>query len=614
MVILSEHGIYILKDNVINRIKSVALVNERNDFKNIEIRGEDTILMTRGGTIVINKKGVVTYNNGKRSYCYTRYKNLQLIGTQDSILCINSNYQSYSGTRMLSRRFTDIKSIDDYLILSTSDDGIYIFLNDKIHKHLTTENGLCSNNCGKMLIYEGKIFVCSDNGISIINWQDFNVNVVTESNGLVSNEVNECVIAHDTLLVATNSGVSLIPLQNVFTQSSQNLFVKPYSIGTDTFWNTCKKIIAHTDIIIDLKVNYTSLLKISKRNLYYKIVGVDSQFKKTVSNKISFTIDKTGFYVMEIYGLNSAGEKSKLLRIPIDIIPKFYQTKIFIFGLSIILISLMILIVKVYQHQAKIKEQKKAAEEKRIRGLELAAWRATVNPHFLFNSLNGFQAFFRRNEFDKGNFYLSTFTQMLRNTVDSSSDITITVEQEIEFLREFLEFEQNKKEKIFKFKIEVDQASTLDLFIPTLLVQQVLENCIKHAFLDDKEGFVLVRFSTENEQLIARIRDNGPGLQISEKEAKKSVGIALIRYKMRIVEKLVNSPTDFLMKNVIDKKGNPAGLETTLVFPLITKRLKIDMHEQQEDENTVIEMIEDDNLNPENDDEELNSRKSENAD
>ena len=173
------------------------------------------------------------------------------------------------------------------------------------------------------------------------------------------------------------------------------------------------------------------------------------------------------------------------------------------------------------------------------------------------------------------------------------------MEEEIEFLREYLEFEQNKREKIFTFSIEVDQPKTLDLYIPTLIVQQVLENCVKHAFLKHREGFVHIHFFLEEDKLVCTIRDNGPGLQVSQKQVRKSLGISLSRYKLRILEKILQEPTSFSMQNIVNQEGIVQGLETIFKFPILTKRLKIVEEVEDQTEGKIQETTNDDSKDEE---------------
>lgn len=585
LIVLSEIGMFKSSSNKRTVFSTIKIDDVPKGFKNFRILGSDTLLMNTLGIYFKSKSGFTKYERKKRFYSIDTFNNHRIIGTQDSLIDGDDSFKPFGPSSKMTHRYIDLVSNNGMLFASTSDSGIYVFNKFQIIKHLWTNNGMSSNNCGRIILFKNNLYVCTDNGISIIDLHNFTINNLFESDGLASNEVNDILINKDTLYTATSAGLSLIPLKLIPNKEAFNLFAKPYIANADTVWQKPQSITTRTNKDIVLVLNGVSYIKNTKKTYYYRIKELDSNFKATLDKNILLKFSNTGHFTFEAYCLNAEGTKSKFLVIPIYIKPYFYQTIWFYLALLALLLAIIFFVSRYYANLAKIKEQKKAAEEKRIRSLELAAWRSSVNPHFLFNSLNGLQAFFRQNEFDKGNFYLSSFTQMLRNTVDSSNDLAITVEEEIEFLRKYLEFEQNKREKIFNFIIDVDQPKTLDLYIPTLLVQQVLENCVKHAFLKHREGFVHIHFFIEDDKLVCTIRDNGPGLQVSQKQVRKSLGISLIRYKLRILEKILQEPTSFSMQNIVNQDGIVQGLETIFKFPILTKRLKIveEVEEEQTD-------------------------------
>lgn len=590
-VIMLKDSIYAIDNNSLyitdysfNNFKKIKL--EIGGIKNFYFQNNEFIFLHKSGITFFDfKGGYRNYENYKRGYCYIEYNKRKVIGTQDSLLYLENGFKSYKLDKTFTGRITDLKSNGNLLFVSTADNGLYIIKDDSIISNFNCTNGLTSNNCSKLFLEDNEVYICSDNGISILDYKQEKTSAIFESDGLASNMVNDIAILNDTIYAATEDGLSIIPISSIQKNKQFNLFAKPYIANADTVWQKPQSITTRTNKDIVLVLNGVSYIKNTKKTYYYRIKELDSNFKATLDKNILLKFSNTGHFTFEAYCLNAEGTKSKFLVIPIYIKPYFYQTIWFYLALLALLLAIIFFVSRYYANLAKIKEQKKAAEEKRIRSLELAAWRSSVNPHFLFNSLNGLQAFFRQNEFDKGNFYLSSFTQMLRNTVDSSNDLAITVEEEIEFLRKYLEFEQNKREKIFNFIIDVDQPKTLDLYIPTLLVQQVLENCVKHAFLKHREGFVHIHFFIEDDKLVCTIRDNGPGLQVSQKQVRKSLGISLIRYKLRILEKILQEPTSFSMQNIVNQDGIVQGLETIFKFPILTKRLKIveEVEEEQTD-------------------------------
>ena len=90
------------------------------------------------------------------------------------------------------------------------------------------------------------------------------------------------------------------------------------------------------------------------------------------------------------------------------------------------------------------KEQENNLLEIKKRTIEIAEWKSTINPHFLFNSLNTMQGLFSNEEFERGNKYLSQFAKILRRSVDQSGKLLTSLQHEKEFIQNYLELEQLK--------------------------------------------------------------------------------------------------------------------------------------------------------------------------
>ena len=163
--------------------------------------------------------------------------------------------------------------------------------------------------------------------------------------------------------------------------------------------------------------------------------------------------------------------------------------------------------------------RKKAVEKYRNRQkinlLEQKALRAQMNPHFIFNSLTAIQHFIQQEDFLNANKYLTSFSRLMRKTLDNSGEAKISIEKEMEYLENYILMEQMRFKGKFIFSIKCDESiDKVNTLIPTMLLQPFVENAIRHGVRhqEDNTGFLDVHFFKQAEKIVCKIEDNGIGL------------------------------------------------------------------------------------------------------
>ena len=189
------------------------------------------------------------------------------------------------------------------------------------------------------------------------------------------------------------------------------------------------------------------------------------------------------------------------------------------------------------QHQEIIKKNKKIAEYK------LMALRSVMNPHFLFNSLNSIQFFIAKNEREQALNYLSLFSKLIRGILNSSVNSTITLAQELEILKYYVELESLRFENKFEADFVISDDIDIDnLEIPSLLIQPYVENAIIHGLYNKEgRGKLTVSLSQHKNLLQCVVEDNGVGrkeaLCIKKQNTirHKSVGMMVTKERLDII-------------------------------------------------------------------------------
>ena len=263
--------------------------------------------------------------------------------------------------------------------------------------------------------------------------------------------------------------------------------------------------------------------------------------------------------------------------------------KIFFIGLvALIVMSVFIFrTLKLRQKNEKLKRQrlenelivqqldsqKRQAElRQQATELEMKALRAQMSPHFIFNCLSSINRFILKNESEVASDYLTRFSRLIRLVLSNSKKPLISLEDELEMVRLYIEMERLRFKDSFDFNIcfksEIDISS---ISIPPLLLQPFAENAIWHGLMNkDGKGQLDISFGFNESMLICTISDNGIGRKKADelksvKDVKgKSMGLQITTDRLSNFNKDSNSDTFFEITDIYDSEGHAAGTKVIL--------------------------------------------------
>jgi len=144
---------------------------------------------------------------------------------------------------------------------------------------------------------------------------------------------------------------------------------------------------------------------------------------------------------------------------------------------------------------------------------QLAMLRYQLNPHFLFNTLNSISTLVLLKQTEPANAMLSRLSSFLRYTLINEPAGRVTVAQEVETLKLYLDIERMRFEERLRTEFRIDEAANAAL-LPSLLLQPLVENAIKYAVTPLEEGAeIVVSAQLAGPMLRIVVSDSGPGLQ-----------------------------------------------------------------------------------------------------
>lgn len=154
--------------------------------------------------------------------------------------------------------------------------------------------------------------------------------------------------------------------------------------------------------------------------------------------------------------------------------------------------------------------------------LERRLLRSQMDPHFIFNALGNIQSMILQKDTVPAVSYLNKFAKLTRQVLEQSRKETISLEEEINTLKNYIELQQLRLNNGFDYRIECDEEIEKDILIPPLLLQPFIENALEHGIKPMEtttRGLIEIYFKLDGKQqiLICTIKDNGIGLAASRK-------------------------------------------------------------------------------------------------
>ncbi len=175
--------------------------------------------------------------------------------------------------------------------------------------------------------------------------------------------------------------------------------------------------------------------------------------------------------------------------------------------------------------------------ESQASNAQLAMLRYQLNPHFLFNTLNSISTLVLLKQTDRANAMLSRLSSFLRYTLVNESTGTVTLAQEVETLKLYLEIEKMRFEDRLRPHFDIDRKVS-DAQLPSLLLQPLIENAIKYAVTPQEEGAdISVEARLQVDRVIITVSDTGPGADaLYNVRAAQSTGVGLANIRDRLAQ------------------------------------------------------------------------------
>jgi hypothetical protein len=494
---------------------------------------------------------------------------LLYISTVNGLFCIDSSNQikeiKYGGLPLFastlsyeSGKIYAPQSNPELLVIKGGEviDSIRLDLENPTHIFKTT-------------VYKNSVFANTSEGIYEFDKNGKFLRHFNNSYGNNYGRVLDFTIIDDILWVSNSSGLQTIDLNYAGEPAPvplieiAHIFANDIEISKDSLKRFDTEFRKFVFVVSSPTLKYKSDIK-----YHYQLKGYDEDWiiHDYASNEIVYNALAPGNYEFIVKAENQ-NKFSEPVSYKFSIASPFYATWWFV---SILILTFLLSVYFIYKRQLNA-QRLKARQINELNASKLTAIQSQMNPHFIFNSLNSIQDLILKGDVEHSYSYITTFSNLVRRTLNYSDKDFIDFEQELKLLELYLSLEKLRFKKDFSFSLETN--SITDIQVPPMLIQPFIENALVHGLLH-KEGEKKLKISFKlNDHLICTIEDNGIGraqakaIKERQRTDHESFSVQAIRKRFEILSNHFQGELGYTYED-LEENGKPSGTRVVLQIPV----------------------------------------------
>ncbi len=463
-------------------------------------------------------------------------------------------------------------------VASYDDAGVIGVRNDTVVAVITKKQGLTSDICRTLIVKDNTLWVGTDKGLNAVSLDrpGHPVTRYTADDGLGSNMINTLYADDSMIYVGTSVGLSFFNINRPVTVDPCRLrLLNVSNSGTDRTADTGKLVMSYRSK--DLHLEYAGISYRSAGNIRYRyrVLGLDTIWRETNATFLDYQSLPSAEYTFELQAYNKFGDPSNMVVLPFTIETPYWQSTWF---RVLLIAAVLVLAWQLVSWRIRYIRRRQNEREELVRQraeMENKALAAQMNPHFIFNCLNSIQQFMFDQDMMQTNEYVSGFARLIRATLNHSSKAFISLEEEVQYLSDYLALEKMRFKEKMEYKIEVDPGVDLyNTVLPPMLIQPYVENAMRHGLRNKKsgDGFIHVNIRKEGSDLVIEVEDNGIGRQRAmeyktrEHIEYQSKGMSMTASRMKLIGAVFGSHIRVEMQDRV-AGGEAVGTKVIIVVP-----------------------------------------------
>ncbi|RMA58645.1 sensor histidine kinase [Ulvibacter antarcticus] len=421
-------------------------------------------------------------------------------------------------SEQIGRRLMSHSAIENTTFIGTEGDGLYGFKNGKLFKLVKNDLAVVSS-IG--IENENSIWVVSE-GV-LLHYYKTEANEFAKKehhylSGYPTNNLTQVFFDKEKLYLGSTLGLTVIDKKDIEESIDFEVYLKDVQLNGEKQFKDSLEYVYAADMSLNLKFWSMNYYDTKNTTYQYRLAPIQNNWTSTASGEVNLFDLQPDSYTLQLKVDQS--DTSKTLSIPIKVIPRWWQTSMFLvlaFLSGACLVGFVIWNIVKYERAIKLK---KLIREKQLAQIQLKALRSQMNPHFVFNSLAAIQYYINENDFRSSEKYLVKFSRLIRTFFEMSKENEISIESEVSLLANYLDVEKLRFRNKFDYIIDIDP--NLDKWknkIPTMLLQPIVENAVNHGVFNmEDKGLIAIKFrKLSQDQLDVSISDDGVGFKKTEK-------------------------------------------------------------------------------------------------
>ena len=390
--------------------------------------------------------------------------------------------------------------------------------------------------------YSGNLWIATNEGIlkCAYNGKKFEKpELYNEKHGFPSEVCNKIAFNGKHIAVSTSEGLIVFPATYNFQPAiaPQLIFNEAQVNGKTVDLQTTT--LKPKENSIHFYFSVPSYHQAQGQSVFYTLLCGGIAQKGISGTDILLQNLEPGAYHLKVVGQNAYGIRSgECIDIKFVILSPFWQTWWFIVlciacGMSVLTV-LFFLIKRRTEYRAEQSNRVKI----QLAQSRLSALQAQMNPHFIFNSITSIQNFIMSNKRDEAYDYLTSFSKLIRRTLNNSRSPFITLAEELETLKLYMELEQRRYKNKFDFHLKLNEEIIPgNIQLPASMIQPLLENAVWHgvgSLNHQTRGLIKLEITTEANYLRVAVTDNGVGIRERD-SSHKSLAIIIIEEQLALI-------------------------------------------------------------------------------
>jgi ligand-binding sensor domain-containing protein len=485
-------------------------------------------------------------------------------------------------SRFFQSRVAAITQDPNHVIwVATLGEGLIAWKDNQIIKHITRHDGLSSSICRTIFLENGNLWVGTDKGLSKVQvlQPGFPIEKYTTNDGLSSDIINCLYVLGKKVFIGTPEGLTFFDEDKMTSQSRCDLRIVDVTVGGKVYYPAdAPSFIPHEKN--NLQINYVGISYKSSGDIRYRyrLLGLDSTWHDTRETFLNYPTLPSGDYGLQLQAINKFGVYSEVLMTRFTIDKLMYEKLWFQVLVGLLFLTLTGFVVWLIVQRVRKREQEKTATNKRISELEQLSRKAQMNPHFIFNSLNSIQQYVMDADVAGANKFISGFSRLIRQTLDFSSRPEIRLEEELDYLTNYLDIEKTRLEDAFTWVVNIDKSvDPTAYYIPPMILQPFVENSVRHGlrFRRDRNGVVTITVKRDGDYLVCILEDNGIGRKAAMKYKSvqpinyQSKGLSLTADRIEMFNREHALKIKMWIDDLEDNFHNSLGTRVTIYFPVL---------------------------------------------